>query len=303
MSHDEWITSPSGLLVPPGTVPRESRPVLERMTSAVTQRLARAVAPIYIDRGNRAPELIGSGVLIRVGEMTFVASAAHVADHGREEPLLFGRHDEVRPLYAYCISSSRGPDGKRESDTLDVAAWVLDPAETRCLSPADSIPASALDLPPFIERDDRREFFYINGYPISRQRGAFLGRELNGHLLAFLTHQTPSEGYASAGRDPALSILVQYDKRAIGRGDLPITGPDLYGVSGGAVWRLSGGRASVERPVLAGIAIEWRHRTVPKAIIATRMAVWAGLIADRFPHLAPELGFLPCPGTVIDKVT
>lgn len=61
-------------------------------------------------------------------------------------------------------------------------------------------------------------------------------------------------------------------------------GPDLPGVSGGAVWRLSGPGCSMQRPLLSGIVTTWRNAP-PGGVVATRMRTWLNEVARQYPDV------------------
>src|SRR5687768_6524057 len=103
MSDARWVKRPkSGLLVPASVARPSPEEAAEIASEAASVRLHGVLAPIYIDRRNRQPELIGSGVLIRVEDLVFIATAAHVADRDVDELRLYGIRGGVRPLPAYC---------------------------------------------------------------------------------------------------------------------------------------------------------------------------------------------------------
>jgi hypothetical protein len=102
-----------------------------------------------------------------------------------------------------------------------------------------------------------------------------LNGEVEAHTLAFMTEEIEDTEYAAAGRDRREHLLVDYSKTDYFSAGIQRKGPDLQGVSGGAIWRLSGSsEATYEKPVLSAFAVRWRQAE-PKCVIGTRALEWA----------------------------
>src|SRR5206468_8756036 len=86
-----------------------------------------AVVPIILSPSDaKGPEVIGSGVLIRIINRTFLLTAAHATDQRTDGTLLIpGRKGFVE--ITGCFSAMRVPaSGRRVDDRLDVAYYCLD---------------------------------------------------------------------------------------------------------------------------------------------------------------------------------
>src|SRR5207245_9667086 len=96
-----------------------------------------AVPPIVLNPSDgKGVELIGSGVLIRIINRTFLLTAAHVTDRRSDGTLLIpGRKGFVE--ITGCFSAMRVPaSGRRMDDRLDVAYYCLDDDCLSALNPA-----------------------------------------------------------------------------------------------------------------------------------------------------------------------
>ena len=260
---------------------------IDRWSETVGQRLLRMLSPIY-GEGFRHPELIGSGVLIRANELVFLVSAAHVADDVRpSRPHYFGALGQLLPLPSLRFTSPLPASGSRDDDRVDLAYWVLDPSVSRRMPSAETLFLSQLQLT--IEPRGAQAYQYlVNGYPHTRQPRRFVENEFAVKDFGFITDELDEESYAKASVDRDHNILVEFDREDVFRRGQQVLGPDLQGVSGGALWALDGRSASPQRPLLAGIVTTWR-RAAPKGIIATRIAEWARIAASQFPEVAAVL--------------
>ncbi len=86
-----------------------------------------ATVPIALDRlSAQKAELIGSGVLIRICDRTFLLTAAHVADFKNEGSIMIpGEYGFTSPSGWY-YTMNLPTSGNRDDDKLDVAYVCLD---------------------------------------------------------------------------------------------------------------------------------------------------------------------------------
>jgi hypothetical protein len=180
------------------------------------------------------------------------------------------------------MTSPIPPGGTRDDDKIDLGYWVLDPSTAGLLSSADTLRLTDLDTrePADVSRDAD---YFLNGYPESRQPRKMLNREVEAHTIAFMTEEVSDAEYEASGRQRREHLLVDYSKDNFYLGGIKKRGPDLQGVSGGAIWRLSGSSdATYGKPVLAAFAIRWRQAE-PKCVIGTRALEWAKHAGAAFP--------------------
>jgi hypothetical protein len=258
----------------------EVHAAVERWSATVGERLLRPLAPIYKE-GPRHPELFGTGILIRVEELIFLVSAGHVTDEVRGGPHYFGAGGQLLTLPSLKLSSPVESSKLRDEDPIDLGYWVLDPHTARLLTSGDTLTLAALDGAR-TPHDANSAQFFLNGYPRTRQPRRLDGDEYAAKPFSFMTDEATGSEYAAVGLPADQNVLVAFDKNDVFRAGLQVDGPDLFGVSGGAIWRLSGPFASSQHPRLAGIATTWR-RSDPKVVIGTRIHVWIQAAAKEFP--------------------
>lgn len=232
------------------------------------------------------PELIGSGILIRLGRDVFLVSAAHVADRIVRGPHYFGTR-ELIPLPSLKLSSPLPASRNRDDDPIDLAYWVIDPATLKRIAIEDCLAVDELDAVP-VSDVPHGDTHFLSGYPCTRQPRHIDGKELDAETLSFLTDEVTPEEYGALGRDRTTSIVVDYDKEDFYRYGEKLTGPDLHGVSGGAIWRLHGPACHPQRPLLTGFATTWR-KAPPRAVVGTRVHVWLRHVAAKYPNVRTAL--------------
>jgi hypothetical protein len=164
------------------------------------------------------------------------------------------------------------PNGEREEDRTDLAFWRLEPGFAKRIPEREVLQQTLLDAsqaaPAFRGDDDQ---FVILGYPITLQPRQPTDGELAARPMTFVAQALSQDEYRAVGREPSEALLLGYSKHDAHSLEGPIVGPDLPGLSGGAIWHVPGLLLPERgRPVLAGLAIRWRIAD-PKCIIATRL--------------------------------
>jgi hypothetical protein len=266
----------------------EMERVLRENLSAAERRIQNAVCPIYgcDDRGK--PYLIGSSLLLSVGDKLLLVTAAHVLDWNRDTSLYVA--GPVKPILIEGDSyRTQPPKAGRDKDLADLG--IIDVSNLprvqwsryRILTPAD------LDV------DDcpaEHILYGFAGFPVTRNRVYLTTIKLSS--MACVVVASPSDAYARLELHPATHFLGNFDRnRQVDSVKGLFTGPDPKGMSGGGVWRLgapkefSMGTAS-ER--LIGIGIE--HRKDDKVLLGVRVSAVVALIGSVYPDV---LALLPTP--------
>lgn len=245
----------------------------------VASRASEITWPVYVRERRRPNRLLGSAVLLRLRDESFLITAAHVLDKTRRGALRVATPRGIRTVYGRRYVTRKPANGDRDGDKLDIA--VLHLASPVASAFPDSAFATWADLSPRPDEVPPQDLLLV-GYPVSTQPKQRTRDVLEASEYRLLTSPLPTASYAILGLNTDRSILAGFTKddsyRLTGRS----TAPDLYGMSGCGLWFISGPTGSPRaRPKLAGIAIEWR-RDRPKCIVATRLIV----------ALAPLLGAL-----------
>lgn len=248
------------------------------------EHLLRGVAPVYSE-GPRHPELFGTGVLIRADDLIFLVTAAHVVDQVEGGPHYFGAANTLLPLPTVRMTCPMPPSGSRADDMVDVGYWILDPEQASRLTSADTLHPGDIELAAPASPTEQNQF-YLSGFPATRQPRAFKDESWEVKDFGFITDERSLEDYAAVARDRQQHIFVDFNKSDVYRAGQRVDGPDLQGVSGGALWHVCGAAGvSPRRPLLAGIVTTWRKGS-PNGVIATRISLWVADVVQQFPSVA-----------------
>jgi hypothetical protein len=244
-----------------------------------------ATVPIVLERQDtQKPELIASGVLVRILHRTFLLTAAHVTDRQCEGTLLIPGKQGFIPANGYFSSMRMPASGRRLDDKLDVAYFRLD---SDCVNDlhADCKVLGRQDVS--LEANPRlRSTYTFAGYPWRRGRAS--KRVVETDFTTFTGGEAAQSEYEALGLSRSLHIVMRFDRKRmfsqrLGR----VTTPPLpAGMSGGGVYAWSA-EALKRWPVrlpLIGIATEF----VPdhSLLVATRLHVLLGCIFHNEPDLA-----------------
>lgn len=246
-----------------------------------------AVSPIFIPAKGGDAELVGSGVLLRVGESEFVATAAHVMDIARHQ-LHIG--SETRIVHVKSeFSNTTSQDGNRDSDRFDLALIPLQKDEVaqmegaRFLSLDELEPSEAPDHRPILGSK-----YFLLGFPATRQRRT-VHDTVHVDPLLFSARAMESAQYVERGWSEQQHLMIEYDKKQCWTVDGQITAPDPYGVSGGGLFRVRGWFGEEpETETLVALPIRYTGKT-GKSIVATRVNVLLDGLAQRYPHVRDEI--------------
>jgi len=241
------------------------------------ERVEAATVPIYVS--SRPVEHVGSGVLLKLGEERFLLTAAHVADNrDRGDLYLGGEQTPVR--ITGTVTSSKTPDGNRDSDKVDAAVIHLSRETVAHMEDALFLTAGELD----VAEPRHDDFFLVAGYPCSKQRLPRAGDTITAYLYPFVAVSKPETDYDQP-LDPATHIKLGFSKGEMWRADVGrVTAPDPYGLSGCGIWWLNGyAEAHPNPPQLAGIITEWRPRA--GHLLGSRVNVLLSAVFRVHPHL------------------
>jgi hypothetical protein len=226
-------------------------------------------------------ELFGTSVLIRFGPELFIFSAAHVLDR---RDLWIGTPDGFAPLVGEAIQST-APQG-RQNDRDDVGIVRLGADCRDAFEGVRALSSCELDVDDFALGASSMKHYLVQGFPSKKAR--FYPAERRARFGGFLLTSTPAtaEQYRDINVTDLAHLVLDFEKETARTSDGQSIAPDVYGVSGGAVWTLGEGfDADGTGARLAGIAIEWHRRT--KVIVGTRVSLYCEVLRQHRSDLSP----------------
>jgi hypothetical protein len=169
-----------------------------------------ATIPVVVQRfDTQKPEVIGSAVLIRIVNRTFLLTAAHVTDYESEGALLIpGQHGFIQATG--CFSAMRlPPSGRRADDRLDVAYFWLD---DDCVSDLHS-DCTILERPDvFLEAEPfRRTTYTFAGYPCRKTKAEVGTIETEFYTLSGV--EAKKSEYEALGLSRSRHIAMRFHRR------------------------------------------------------------------------------------------
>jgi len=166
--------------------------------------IEKMTCPIYGLSERSRPDLMGSGVLLRLADTVILLTARHV----------FARCGSDR--YVGLDGHIVGLQGKifktgGRDDRLDIAVCFLDSSVERELPDTDSVLPEQLHVPGTLKRLEH----LLTGYPCSKQP-RFVGGTVCAQPMTLACRSLAQSEHETAGCDPYLSILVRFDKKNVG---------------------------------------------------------------------------------------
>lgn len=265
---------------------REALRGFAERTARAVERLLPAISPVFIPSQKGDADLVGSGVLLRIGPSELLVTAAHVMDIAKGDLHIGGESQIVDISGEY---SETGDPATRDSDKFDLAILPLSQAHVSQLRDARFL--SLDDLEPFETVDHRPVIgskYLLLGFPATKQS---VTRDGNVRVdpLRFVAQARPTTEYEIHGRDPSHHLLLEYNKKRGRAITGQVTLPDPYGVSGGGVFRVRGWAGEeAERETLVAIPTHYTGR-VGKSVICTRIAEVLRGVMKRYPHLVSHI--------------
>jgi hypothetical protein len=248
-----------------------------------------ATVPVVLKRFDmQKPEVIGSGVLVRIVDRTFVLTAAHVIDRQEHGTLLIPGEHGFMPMTGRFASTPLPASGVRSDDNLDMAYCCLD---NECASTVDSrcviLGRQDLSLEPKLAS---RTNFTFAGFPWRRSN--VTGGRIGTESQTFTGIEAKPSEYKAMGLSRDLHIAIRFHCRRtfLQRTRKRVMAPQPDGMSGGGVyvWTENALKASPVRLPLAGIAHTYEAKR--SLLIATRLHVYFACIFYNQPGLVKPLG-------------
>jgi hypothetical protein len=251
------------------------------------------VRPFYRIDERKRPEVVGSGVLVRVGDIYAIFSAAHVTDwrkHGRLA--LLGERGTAEPLGE--LIETEPPNGIRDDDRLDIGIFLLTDEERERLGNIDFVQIDKDTLRDGSQLDSLTHPAYeAIGWPLSRQNRRGKSLIVRPQPMAWAASDSSDSDYHEMMLSRSDHVILPFDKQRVVGSTGIVVAPSPTGMSGGGLWRYQPfGQNETRIGVLIGINIEW-HRNTRKRIVATRLSRFCEALHEKHPEVADILGSPP----------
>lgn len=252
--------------------------IITRLSNLLLQH----IIPLFANRANGKPQLVGSSVLVSSEENFYLISAAHVFDEIKSghELFFYIESNKIRKLSGN-LRLTKPPLGKnRKSDRLDIGVLKLNgpglppyPLVQKWPLPIGALMANILPR-------ERKQYLLV-GYPESRSRFNPVKRDLPSEPYSFRNISAPQSIYSELQVSSQENIVLSFDVSHTVMPNMEIRSfPNPSGMSGSPIWLLydeMGANDPTQTPVV-GIAIE--HHQSKRAIVATDISIALRLINE-----------------------
>jgi hypothetical protein len=206
-------------------------------------------------------------------------SASQVLDAREQHLLVIPTGTRLEPLKGDILRIFAETSKTVADDFIDVSVVRLHPDLQALLPSGAFLRWAELD---HSTRGPTRDAFGVSGYPLTKQRNGLKGTDLTARTYELAAEECPAKIYATSERNPALSLMIGFEKRRVWGPDGVREMPNLQGMSGCGVWRYGPSmRTTTAPPRLAGIAVEWYPKGRHPYILATRISVVIAALTQR----------------------
>jgi hypothetical protein len=137
-----------------------------------------------------------------------------------------------------------------------------------------------------------RDHFAVLGYLAVDQKTPVTYNTPEATILEAWIHrivaiEAPAEWYDEFRHDYTTSVVLEYEKRRVWGPEGMRADPDLYGMSGGGIWRFGPKLREATTPAkLSGIVIECHFKIRHKHILGTRLDLIVGALRQHYPDVS-----------------
>lgn len=244
--------------------------------------LYRHIASIYREHPRKAV-LYGSGFFLNIADKYFLITAAHVLDEISNYTILIaGSKSQYLQTLEGIIWTSKSPTGNRNDDQIDIGIVELSHSFAKSLGLDIFINLSRADL----EDTGKNNSVYIaTGYPANRNKHITRkGNPVTRQAFCYTSDLLPTTNLGDLNLHRGSHLLIGFNKRH--SRDLTgkdVTAPNLEGMSGGPVWRMSMKSATNSLTKLVGMTIEIAIKK--RGILLVRLPLITETIRQQYPHL------------------
>ena len=236
------------------------------------------VRPICMADARGAPEVVGSCVLVALGKHRVLLTAAHVLDWADKGTLYLVADGDIialPPEFHRTVLK----DGKTRADDVQDMGIVELPAEfvdrmggCQFLGLEDL----AVELP-----TKEGQLFAMVGYPRTKAKANPTTKKFKPGLLAPITMEA-IEGFDKERYPANVHRVVKYDPAKMRSGSNPAKMPDLYGISGGALFEFESLKSKTHRrSKVAGIIVLGNASS--EIVVATKSELYVEALKKIFP--------------------
>lgn len=231
---------------------------------------------VGMNKNSKKWEVVGTCVLIEIGDRHFLVTAAHVMNERHnvlDKTLWLWNHaDGVKTTINEDIVCNPYNNVPHESD---VAIIEINPSEYPNLSPNQSIDFNHISTELNI-LDDSTGGFIISGYPSSKNKiVGNINRQPIIHNIITSAHYN--------NESPTI-VELEYNNAMLDKSSSML--PKPQGMSGGGVWKISNTNKELKL-----IAISVAHLLGSKKVVAVKITLVLSILKFYFP------------GTLLDKIS
>jgi hypothetical protein len=269
-------------------MPIDSLDARDRLTLQAERAFRASVRPVYRNSdANPRPEHIGSCLMLNIGSVPTVVTAAHILDQTAEQSLYIAGLVGTSPVLIRggVIMATPRPQGGRKVDRYDTAVWQPPVHAVEALGAVDFLDASRISH----KRESSAGRLYTAlGYPVSRNKKAINHgtRSISTHVSMYTAEAEEMPELAAklevTGSD---HLFLRFPKHAFtgDGGRVNTFGPK--GLSGGALLDLgeltspeSYARDPTRSALLCGMVIEYHNDH--RALVAVRIDIIVNGVAS-----------------------
>lgn len=248
----------------------------------VSELLCRYIVPICEDDGTDRnwPTVHGTGLLVNIGEFSFLVSAAHVFD-----PLKRGRdlyfYSDVRTK-CHLAGQARltpTPAGGRQDDRFDIGVFKLSNNARPPYLPIEKFALPSDLLFPW-QKPRHQQTYLITGFPATKSKVDLKRNEFQSEPFVHIATSLSTTEYTQMGISPETHIALKFAKKVIGkRGQLQMP-PTPNGLSGSPVWLINASDFANDGSHSSVVGILTTHKRGSRALIATDIAAACQLMKE-----------------------
>ncbi len=241
------------------------------------------VVPIFGSVRNSL-DLVGSGVLVKIGNETFVLTASHVTDHRKDFDLMIPGNSSLIGMGGYFADTKLPSTGRRLDDRYDTAYFRLDDEVARDIHPDfHALGPAEVDSRDVTKKGDA---YTMIGYPATKSQ---IGHGTASAEIFTLTGEgTDADLYAKLQLSAEANLIVRYRRKkgvSFRTGHRTVS-PMPSGMSGGGVFAWSKklpDPAALAIPKLVAVLTEYHAQY--EVFVATRLGYFLAYIANNNPRL------------------